>query len=127
VSISYNKITLVGRLGKDPEHKKINDKSVTKLQIATNNGYGEKQTTTWHTVIVWDKLADNCAQFLKAGDEALVDGRYESRTYVDKNGNKQTVYEVRANTVQFGAKKNSGAAQPATTDFGAPSIDDIPF
>jgi single-strand DNA-binding protein len=152
---SVNKVILVGNLGKDPELRYTpGGQPVCDLRIATTDSYsgkdGErKETTEWHTVVVWGKQAENCSQYLSKGRQVYVEGRLRTRSWDDKEGKKRYATEIVANTVQFlggggggggggerrapaGAKSGSPdrsgppADEPAD-DFGPPTDDDIPF
>jgi len=82
--MSYQKIVIVGNLGRDPEFKYIdsNNKSqaVAKFSVATNRQYtasnGERvKETTWFTVTVWGRQAETCNQYLRTGSQVLIEGR----------------------------------------------------
>ena len=98
-----NNIQLIGRLGKDPELKNLeNGNKLLKVTIATNDYYknakGDKVTDTqWHNVIAWGKLAENMEQILKNGYEVALNGKLTHRTYEDENGIKKYFSEVVAN------------------------------
>lgn len=125
-----NKVTLMGRLGKDPELRKTTSgKSVCNFSVATTEGYGEKQTTTWHEVVAWEKTAEACAMYLNKGKRALIDGRIQIREFEDKSGAKRKAYEIVASSIEFldrapGSKPNTAQPKVAATE---PGLDDIPF
>lgn len=109
-----NKVTIVGNLGADPETRTTQGgKMVTELRIATSYGTGDNEKTEWHRVIVWDKAAEACGQYLKKGRQVYVDGRIQTRTYDDKEGVKKYVTEIVANEVKFLG--------------GKPAAEDMPF
>ena len=141
-----NKVILVGRLGADPEMKTVgNSQSVARLSVATSESWmgkdGQKQERTeWHRVVVWGRQAENCAKHLSKGRQVYVEGRLQTRSWEDPQGNKKYATEIVANTVQFlGA--GAGADRSASTgtsdsssfnDFGPEpsfdqSADEIPF
>lgn len=140
-----NKVILVGRLGRDPEMKAIGQGStVTTLNIATSEQWtdknGQKQERTeWHRVVVWGKLAEICGKHLTKGRQLYVEGRLQTRSWEDQQGQKRYSTEIVATTVQFlgaaGEKSaSSGSAQHGGDqfqDFGPePSFDsndEIPF
>jgi len=118
----FNKVTLVGNLGADPEVRQTaGGKSVGELRVATTYGFGDKQETEWHRVIVWEKTADACAAYLKKGSKVLVEGRIKQRSYDDKEGVKKYITEIVANEVKFLDSKPKGGA-----GAGAESAED-PF
>lgn len=139
-----NKVILVGRLGADPEMKTVgNSQSVARLSLATSESWtgkdGQKQERTeWHRVVVWGRQAENCAKHLSKGRQVYVEGRLQTRSWEDPQGNKKYATEIVANTVQFlgggaGAERSStGASDSSFNDFGPEpsfdqSADEIPF
>ncbi len=99
-----NKVLLIGRLGNKPElHKTQSGTAVARLRVATSHtthapGSMEKDTE-WHTVIVFDKLAEQCSQFLDKGKLVYVEGALRSHTWKNKEGQERTDREVRAHHV----------------------------
>lgn len=137
---SFNKIIIVGYLGRDPELKYTpQGKAVCNFSVATSekstDKSGEaKEVTTWFRVSVWDKAAENAATFLKKGSQVYIDGRLRQDEYTDKDGNKRQTLEVWANTVQFLDRKGESApADVSATDqirksAGLPkATEDVPF
>ena len=143
-----NKVIIVGRLGADPEVKAVGQGStVTRLNIATSENWmgkdGQKQERTeWHRVVVWGKLAEICGKHLSKGRQVYVEGRLQTRSWEDQQGQKRYATEIVANTVQFlgsaggersadASNKSGGADDFGFQDFGPePSFnsnDDIPF
>ena len=87
MAISVNKVTLVGRVGSEPVTRETSKGDpVCNLSIATNNGYGDNQTTDWHRVTFFGKLATVVSEYVKQGQELFVDGRITYRKYTDSNG-----------------------------------------
>ena len=141
---SVNKVILVGRLGQDPEVRFTQGgTAVANLSIATDETWkdqsGERQQRTeWHRVVAWSKLADICGQYLSKGRLVYIEGRLQTRSWEDREGNKRYTTEIRAdNMVMLGGRSEEGqaapaAAQPAAaataagSDSGA-ADDDIPF
>lgn len=135
---SYNRATLIGRLGKDPEVRYTNTQQcVANFSIATSENYtkdGNKvEKTEWHNIVVWGKPAEACSKFVKKGSLVLVEGRIQTREWQDKEGNKRFTTEIVANSVQFLSSKgenDSSASQAKPKSNSVPkddSIDDIPF
>lgn len=104
---SVNKVILIGNLGNDPEVRYTSSgQAVTELRMATTEQWSDKdgqrqERTEWHSVQVWGKTAEHCAQYLAKGRSVYVEGRLESREYADKEGVKRKVWEVRADKVTF--------------------------
>jgi single-strand DNA-binding protein len=105
--MSVNKVILLGRLGQDPELKYTPGGSpVCNFSLATTESWtdksGQKQEKTeWHRVVVWGKLAELCNQYLAKGRQAFLEGRLQTRSWDDKDGNKRYTTEILASTVQF--------------------------
>ena len=92
---SVNKVILIGNLGNDPEVRYTQGgQAVTELRMATTEQWADKEgqkqeRTEWHSVQVWGKTAEHCAQYLAKGRSVYVEGRLESREYADKDGVKR--------------------------------------
>jgi len=122
----FNRVIVMGNLGRDPEVRYTpGGKAVCNFSIAINENWkdkeGQKQERTeWVRIVVWDKLAELCGEYLAKGRQALIEGRMQTREW-EKDGVKQYTTEVVANTVQFlGGPKNGGDSKPpagADTDF----------
>ena len=96
-----NIVSIIGRLGADPEIKYTpTGKPVSKMSVAVNDGFGENQRTYWFHVICWNGLAETVSQYLRKGSKAAVSGRLTTRSY-DKDGANTTVSEIIANSVDF--------------------------
>ncbi len=129
-----NRVTLVGRLGRDPETKFTGaGQAVANFSIATDETYkdkkGERQKRTeWHRIILWGKQAEIAQQYLKKGALIFVEGRIQSREW-EKDGEKHRSFEIVSNNFRMlEAKKNS--AQAAQTEPGESTEitdEDIPF
>src|SRR3982750_3276607 len=97
---SYNKITLVGNLTRDPELRHTeNNKPVWSFGLATNRNWtteaGEKrEETDFHRIIAWGKLAELCHQYLRKGRLVLVEGRLHSHSWTDNEGLEKAVTEI---------------------------------
>ena len=105
--MSVNKVILLGRLGQDPELKYTpNGSAVCNFSVATTESWtdksGQKQDKTeWHRIVVWGKLAELCNQYLSKGRQAFIEGKLQTRSWDDKDGNKKYTTEILASTVQF--------------------------
>jgi len=118
---SVNKAILAGHLGKDPEIRYTSTNvPVANFSIATNQVYrdknGENQDTTeWHNIVAWNKLAEVAEKVLKKGRLVYVEGRLQTRQWEDKEGNTRYTTEVRADnmTLLGGGKKDDDQGQPA--------------
>jgi len=105
--MSVNKVILVGNLGKDPEVRFTNTGSaVANFSIATSEVWNDRdgkrqERTEWHNIVVWDKQAEHCGQYLAKGRQVYIEGSIRTRSYDDKSGNKRYVTEVVAQRIQF--------------------------
>lgn len=119
--MSVNKVILLGRLGQDPEYKVTpSGAAVCNFSLATSETWNDKNSgqkqekTEWHRVVVWGKLAEICNQYLSKGSQAFVEGRLQTRSWEDKDGNKKYTTEINATTVQFVGGQSDGASKHST-------------
>lgn len=140
-----NKVIVVGRLGSDPEVKTIaQGQTVARLSVATsevwNDKNGQKQERTeWHRIVVWGRQAENCGKHLSKGRQVYVEGRLQTRSWEDAQGQKKYSTEIVATSVQFLGGGNATSTERTATanqeeqfnDFGPEpsfdSSDEIPF
>lgn len=98
-----NSVQLIGNLGMDPEVKQVsNGNKMARFSLATSDTYknqkGEKVTDTqWHNLIIWGALADVAEKYLKKGNQIAVEGRLETNTYDDKDGNRKFFTQIKVN------------------------------
>lgn len=138
--MNVNKVILVGRLTKDPEVRTTNSgRSVTSFGIATNRYWtdknGQKQESTqFHNVVLWGKLAEIAGQYLTKGQEAYIEGRLETRVYQTKDNTNRYVTEVIGDNMQLGSKPRGTsssqpyqpAAAPVSSAAGTKKEEEIP-
>lgn len=128
---SVNKVILIGNLGGDPELKTTQaGKSVVNFGLATSFGFGEKAVTEWHRIVLWEKNADSAAQYLKKGSKVYIEGRLQTRSYEDKNGEKRYTTEVVGEKMTFLTPKGESGGHPdpgARAGSGFDGEDDMPF
>src|SRR5690348_15604962 len=113
MSRTLNKVSLIGRLGKDPEMRyTASGAAVTTFTLATNrmtkaaDGTAQEETD-WHTVVTWDKLAETCNQFLSKGRQVYIEGRLQTRTW-EQDGQKRYKTEVIAHEMLILDSKQDG-------------------
>jgi len=141
--MNLNRVTLIGRLGKDVELRNTTGGSaVATFSMATEHSWKNRQTeqwekeTEWHNVVVWGKQAESCAQYISKGSIVCVEGRIKTRSYEDRQNIKRYTTEIVADTVMW--SKSSGGASSGSNRGGefdqqyqgghsAPPDDDIPF
>jgi len=144
-----NKVILVGRLGKDPEVRNLeNGATVANFTIATSETYKDKTTgdkkeiTEWHNIVLWRGLADISAKYLHKGDMIYIEGKLRTRSWEKDNVTRYITEVVGDNMTMLSTKRegSSGGSQEkavapqhtASEDFGGPrsasdSTDDLPF
>ncbi len=110
-----NKVMIIGHLGADPELRYTQSGSpVATLRVATDESYTDKdgnrvERTEWHRIVVFQRSAENCNQYLRKGSLVYVEGRLTTRKWQDQNGQDRYTTEIRADRVQFLDRRNSGA------------------
>lgn len=102
---SLNRVTLIGRLGKDPEIQKF-DSGVTKasFSLATSESYVGKdgsrvEQTEWHNIVLWRQLADIAEKYLRKGKLVYLEGRLRTRSWEDKDAHKRYITEIEAGSL----------------------------
>lgn len=106
---SVNKAILLGRLGQDPEVRHTGSgKAVASFSVATD---GRDDTTEWHRIVVWDKLAEQCGQYLTKGRQVYIEGRLQTRDWTDRENNRRQTTEIVAYSVQFLGGGQQGTRQ----------------
>ena len=115
-----NKVMLIGNLGADPELSYTqSSQAVLKLRLATNESYvnkaGERQERTeWHRVVVWGKRAEALSKFLSKGRQLYIEGRLQTRSWEDKDGQKRFATDIVATEiVLLGGGAGAGRGAPA--------------
>lgn len=123
---SINKVTLIGRLGRDPEMRYTTDGTpVATFSLATSETWkdknGEKQEKTeWHNIVAWRKLGEIAGEYLKKGKEVYLEGKIQSREYTDKEGIKRRVYEIIATEMKMlGSNGNGNGGHQVSSGKGA--------
>jgi single-strand DNA-binding protein len=123
---SVNKVILIGNLGAKPELKYLpSGQAVCELRLATNEVFNDKnqqrqERVEWHSIVVWGKTGENCAQYLDKGRSVYVEGRLQTRSWDDKNtGEKKYKTEIVANQVTF-LGNGPGGERGERPEGGAP-------
>lgn len=155
-----NKVILVGNLGADPDTRYMpSGKAVTNIRIATSESWKDKTTgdqqerTEWHGVVLFDKLGEIAAEYLRKGSQVYIEGSLRTRKWQDKEGKDRYTTEIIARDMQMlgsrggasggggggggmsggGSGGESRSSRPAPEDRGPPPADegnfddDIPF
>lgn len=140
-----NKVILLGRAGKDPEVRHMdNNMTVARFPLATSEYWtkdgNRTEHTEWHNIVMWRGLAEIAEKYVRKGSQLYIEGRLRSRSYDDKDGVKRYVTEILADTMNLvGSRPEGQSASPAvspTTGVSIPPIettdldsvpDDLPF
>ncbi|NCO53635.1 MAG: single-stranded DNA-binding protein [Deltaproteobacteria bacterium] len=130
--MSVNKVILVGNLGKDPELRATPDgTSVCTFSLATSERYKDRQgvqqdKTEWHNLVAWSGLAEICGKYLTKGKQVYIEGKIQTRSYDDRDGNKRYITEIVASEMQMLGRaggentQSSESFAPAATRAAAP-------
>jgi single-strand DNA-binding protein len=139
---SVNKVILIGNLGRDPEVRYTqNGTAVANFTLATNEVWNDKsgerqERTEWHRIVVWGKQAEIAREHLSKGKQVYIEGSIQTRQWDDREGNKRTTTEIKAQRLMMmgraeaGESRMNAAAPPpdaAGEEPGPPPDDDIPF
>jgi single-strand DNA-binding protein len=140
-----NKVILIGNLGADPKVSYTQSgTAVATLSVATNRRVKDKDgnfqdETEWHRVIVWDKAAEFCGNYLSKGAKVYVEGRLQTRKWKDQSGVDRYTTEIVATTTQSltprGGDGSGGGSyeqpplpsEPFGTMMGGGTGEDVPF
>lgn len=147
--MSYNKITLIGNLGRDPELRYTpQGDAVCDFSIAVNDRKRDKSgefqdVTTWYKITFWSKRAETASKYLAKGRQVYVEGRLQVEEWTDRDGNNRYTLAVQGSELQFlsdtrgeemsGSASTDNSFADNSRDFGneaapsTPTDDDIPF
>ncbi len=126
MSRGVNKVILVGTLGADPELRQTNSgSSVCNMRIATNDVRRDPttqeriETTEWHNIVLFKRLAEVAERYLKKGSQVYIEGRLKTRKWNDREGNTRYSTEVIANEMQMLGSRGGGGGQYASGGGGS--------
>lgn len=137
-----NVIAIMGRLSRDPELRQTTTgKNVASFTIACSRGRKDangKDLVDWIPVVAWEHTAEFVCKYFEKGSLIAIDGRLQSRTYKDRDGNNRTAIEIVANNANFAGSKNTGGGSnsvPAGNSYNEPTVQydeiedegDLPF
>lgn len=133
---SINKVIIVGNLGRDPETRyAASGDAITNIAVATTDKWKDKasgeqkESTEWHRVAFFGKLAEIAGQYLKKGSQVYLEGKLKTRKWTDKDGVEKYTTEIVADTMQMLGNKQSDEPQQRQPAKRQPATDDdsIPF
>jgi len=124
-----NKVILVGNLGADPDTRYMpSGKAVTNIRVATSESWKDKQTgdmqerTEWHSIVMYDKLGEIAAEYLRKGSQVYIEGKIRTRKWQDKEGKDRYTTEVIADQMQMlGGRGGGGGASSEPREPRGPS------
>ena len=132
-----NKVILVGNLGADPEMNATNSgTAVANVSLATSEQWNDKtsnerkERTESHRLVLWDKLAEIAEQYLKKGSQVYVEGKLQTRSWDDPNGQKKWTTEIRVYQMQMLGRRAAAQAPTGGAPVPVPDAvnnDDLPF
>ena len=137
---SVNKVILIGNIGSDPEVKTTpSGVPVANFSLATSEAWtdkdGERQERAeWHRLVLWRKLAEIAGQYLKKGNKIYIEGKLQTRSWEDNNGQRRYMTEVIVDNLEMlggdraGESRTDATPAPAYSGGGGENPDDdLPF
>lgn len=146
---SVNKVILIGNLGKDPEVRRLeNGAVVANFPLATSETFIDKatgerrETTDWHTIVLWRGLAEVAEKYARKGQKIYVEGKLKNRSWQDKDGNTRFTTEVLGESMTLLTPRSESdrpaptntapyptepSSNPSPLDLNANFEDDLPF
>ena len=142
--MSVNKVILIGRCGSDANVRTVGDQKVASFNVATTEKFKGKdgnmvESTEWHSIVIWGKLAEVAEKYVTKGTQVFVEGKIKTEKYTDKDGNEKYVTRILASSLQLLGKKEGTSQQTAPAPAqkvqykstpivaGEPQDDDLPF
>jgi single-strand DNA-binding protein len=128
---SLNKVTLIGRLGRNPELRYLpqTDRAVARFTLATNERFYKPSTNEsdirveWHRIVAWGKLAEFCEKFLNQGKQIYLEGKLRTRSWQDREGSKRYTTEIEAqNIILLGRKDEVEREEEAFSESKSPEF-----
>lgn len=112
-----NKVIIIGNLGNDPEARQFNNGgNVTNISVATSEQWTDKQSgekreaTEWHRIVLFNRLGEIAAQYLRKGSKVYIEGSLRTRKYQDQSGQDKYITEIRADQLQMLDSQGEGQA-----------------
>jgi len=127
---SLNKVQLIGHLGADPESRfTTSGSAVTNFNLATNESWKSaegdaKEKTEWHRVVLFGKMAETAAEYMKKGQLVYIEGRLQTRSWDDKDNIKRYTTEILCDNFTMLGRKSDAAGSSAKE---SEQDDDLPF
>src|SRR3989344_6494241 len=122
--MNLNKVIIIGNLTQNPEVRTTTTgQSVASFSVATNriwkDNQGQKQTQAeFHNIVAWGRLAEIAGQYMTKGGLVMIEGRLQTRNWVDQQGAKHWKTEIIAENIQLGPRRDAGSfAKPADNNY----------
>ena len=139
--MSVNKVILLGFVGKEPDVRRLDSgMAVANFTLATTEkGYNTRDgkeipdRTEWHSIVMWNKLAEIAEKYVHKGDKLYIEGKIRTRSYDDQDGSKRYVTEIFADSMEMLSSKNKEAEKQTENNTvsqqqeNIPTTDDLPF
>lgn len=138
--MSFNKVLLIGNVGRDPEVRHLEGGSaVANFTLATSERFKDKNGATqditeWHNIVCWRNLAELSEKYIRKGSQIFVEGKIRTRNWTDQTGNKRYTTEILADNIRLLDKKGSQTAVSPVESQSAgfalesePTDNDLPF
>jgi single-strand DNA-binding protein len=126
-----NKVILVGNLGKDPELKYLEGNIArANFTIATSEFHKDKngnkvEQTEWHNIVLWRSMAESAEKLLKKGTQIYLEGKLQTRQWIDKEGHKRNITEIVGESFLVLQKRESGNIHPTNTNTDNLNFEDL--
>ena len=133
MSRGLNKVMVIGNLGRDPEMRyTASGKPITTFSLATSRSWvtsdGErKEATEWFNVVTWGNLAEICNQYLRKASRVYVEGRLQTKTWEDSDGNKHCRTELVANEMLILDSRHNQRREQEQQEYYLNENPDLPF
>ena len=123
-----NKVILIGNLGKDPEIKYLEGNIArANFSLATSEFHKDKngnkvEQTEWHNIVVWRTIAESAEKVLKKGTQIYVEGKLQTRQWIDKDGIKRNITEIVGESFLVLQKKENNPNQAPTNNENSNNV-----
>lgn len=129
-----NKVTLVGRVGKDAEVRAIQGGAkVANITLATTEKYKDREETEWHNVVLWNNLAEIAEKYVKKGQLLYIEGKIKTERYKAQDGSERSTTRIYVSSMQMLGSKSDNQSTPAPQQkfnpqavHTTPIVDDLP-
>lgn len=126
-NMSVNKVILVGHCGRDAEVRNLQGGAkVATVTLATTQKFGDKEETEWHTVVLWNKLAEVAEKYVQKGSQIYIEGRIKTEKFTGSDGNERYMVRIVADSMQLLGKREGQSAQASAPQQRLPKSTPLP-